>query len=243
MSRRVVADPANVAIAAAVAVAAGILGAWWLLLVAVAAYAGLTAMTMREPRPPAARGATGPPVAAGYDVGLSEPIARRMRAGRAAADAIRAASEEAGVPLRDVAADVAQLRAAMESLAARADAVLRYLAEHDPDAMRARMAVEAASDDTVHGRLAEALGTQVAALERLRGQLDRLLSELDHVVVVLQAMQAEVLGMAAAADGWAGRELSSRVGDLHVQVSAMGEGLDEVYGETRVSVSGPPRAG
>jgi hypothetical protein len=236
MTPQALADPANVATAAVLAVAAMLLQAWWLLAVAAAAYAAMTTLTVRERRLAAAprdRAAVSPR-APGME--LSAPVAKRLRAGLAAADAIRAAIDEADVPLDDVAHDVADLRAAMESLAARADRVRRYLGEQDPAAVRARLTVEAASDDTVRGRLAKALGAQLGALERLRAQLDRLLSELDHVVVALQAMQAEVLGMAAMADGWHGRELSSRVGDLQARVGALGAGLEEVYAETRVSV-------
>jgi len=234
MRPQALADPANVATAAALAVAAMLLQAWWLLAVAAAAYAAMTALTVRERRLAAAPGRAPVPRAPGVE--LSAPVAKRLRAGLAAADAIRAAIDEADVPLDDVAHDVADLRAAMESLAARADRVHRYLGEQDPAAVRARLAVEAASDDTVRGRLAEALAAQLGALERLRTQLDRLLSELDHVVAALQAMHAEVLGMAAMAGGWHGRELSSRVGDLQERVGALGAGLEEVYAETRVSV-------
>jgi hypothetical protein len=230
-------NPVNVAVAVAVAIAAVVLQAWWLLGVAVLSYAALTALTMRErqlPAPAAARAvATAAPAAP-----LSPPVARRLRAGLEAADAICAAIDESDVPLDDVAEDVAGLRAAIEALARRADRVHRYLDGHDPAAVRARLAVEAQSDDTVRGRLAEALGAQLAALERLRAQLDRLLAEMDHVTVALQAMQAEVLGMAAMAGGWEGRELSSRVGELQEQVGALGAGLEEVYAETRVSVGG-----
>jgi hypothetical protein len=236
MTPQALADPANVATAAVLAVAAMLLQAWWLLAVAAAAYATMTTLTVRERRLAAAQRERVAVSPRAPSMELSAPVAKRLRAGLAAADAIRAAIDEADVPLDDVAHDVADLRAAMESLAARADRVHRYLGEQDPAAVRARIRVEAASDDTVRGRLAEALGAQLGALERLRGQLDRLLSELDHVVVALQAMQAEVLGMAAMADGWHGRELSSRVGDLHARVGALGAGLEEVYAETRVSV-------
>jgi uncharacterized coiled-coil protein SlyX len=126
----------------------------------------------------------------------------------------------------------------MEALAARADGVHRYLAAHDPAAVRARMTAEAASDDTMRARLADALAAQLGALDRLRAQLDRLLSEMDHVTVALQVMHAEVLGMGAIADDWQGRQLSSRVGDLQAKVGVLGEGIEEVYAETRVSVGG-----
>jgi uncharacterized coiled-coil protein SlyX len=229
-------NPVNVAVAAAVAVAAVVLQAWWLLLVAVAAYATLTALTVREQRLTAGRGRPGVQAAPAAATGLSAPVARRLRAGLAAADAIVAAIDAADVPLDDVAEDVAGLRASIESLASRADGVHRYLAAHDPAAVRARMEAAAAGDDTVRGRLADALAAQLRALDRLRAQLDRLLTEMDHVTVALQAIQAEVLGMAAIAGDWQGRELASRVGELHAKVGGLGEGLEEVYAETRVSL-------
>jgi len=226
----------NVGVAASVAIAAAALGTWWLLLVAGIAYAGLTAVTVRDERRGLGHGDAGPAPAAGAR--LSPPVAARARAGMAAAEAVRAAIADADVPLDDVAEEVAELQASMDALAARADGVHRYLAAHDPAEVRARMTAEAAADDTVRGRLAEALGAQLQALDRLRGRLDRLLAEMDHVTVSLEAIHAAVLGMGAAAGDWQGRDLSSRVGDLHAKVAVMGEGLDEVYAETRVSVGG-----
>jgi len=225
----------NMGVAAAVAIAAVVLQAGWLLVVAVATYAALTAVTVREERRALAAGADAR-LTAGE--GLSPPIARRLRAGLAAADAIVAAIDEADVPLEDVAEDVAELRSSIESLAARADGVQRYLAVHDPASVRARMEAEAARDDTVRRQLAAALGAQLLALDRLREQLDRLLAEMDHVTVALEAMHADVLGMAAMAGGWEGRRLSDRVGDLQAKVGVLGEGLEEVYAETRVSFGG-----
>jgi prefoldin subunit 5 len=237
MTASALGNRANIAVAVAVAVAAVALGTWWLLGVAAIAYAGLTAVTARDERRALERRASGRPAPA-VGAGLSPPVAARVRAGIAAADAVRAAIADADVPLDDVAEEVAELQASIEALAARADGVHRYLVAHDPVKVRARMEAEAAADDTVRGRLAEALGAQLEALARLRGQLDRLLAEMDHVTVNLEAIHAAVLGMAAAAGDWEGRDLASRVGDLQAKVAVLGEGLDEVYAETRVSVGG-----
>jgi hypothetical protein len=236
-------DRTNAGVAAAVAIAAVVLQAWWLLVVAVATYAALTAVTVREQRRALRDRASAPGLAMGdarlrAGARLSPPIAERLCAGLAAADAIVAAIDEADVPLDDIAQDVAELRTSIESLAARADGVQRYLVAHDPAAVRARMEAEAAGDDTVRAQLAAALGGQLRALERLREQLARLLAEMDHVTVALEAVHAEVLGMAAAAGGWEGRRLSGRLDDLRAKVGVLGEGIDEVYAETRVSVGG-----
>ena len=236
MSASALTNRANVGIAAAVAIAGVALGTWWLLIVAAIAYAGLTAVTVRDERRGLERSAARPAPAVG--AGLSAPVAARVRAGIAAADAVRAAIADADVPLDDVAEEVAELQASIEELAARADGVHRYLAAHDPASVRARMDAEAAADDSVRGRLAEALAAQLQALDRLRTQLDRLLAEMDHVTVSLESIHAAVLGMSAAAGDWQGRDLGSRVGDLHAKVAVLGEGLDEVYAETRVSVGG-----
>jgi uncharacterized coiled-coil protein SlyX len=236
MSASALSKPANVGVGAAIAIAAMALGTWWLLLVAALAFAGLTAVTVRDERRGLGHGDAGPALAVGAR--LSPPVAARARAGMAAAEAVRAAIADADVPLDDVAEEVAELQASMDALAARADGVYRYLAAHDPAKLSARMEAEAATEDTVRGRLAEALAAQLHALDRLRAQLDRLLAEMDHVTVSLDAIHAAVLGMAAAAGDWQGRDLSSRVGDLHAKVAVVGEGLDEVYAETRVSVGG-----
>jgi hypothetical protein len=242
MGARARANGANIGVAAGVAVAAVVLQAWWLLVVAATTYAALTAIAAREQRraSPDHRGVGGDSGGAERAIGarLSAPIANRLRAGLAAADAVVAAIEEVDVPLEDVREDVLELRRSLESLAARADGVQRYLAAHDPASVRSRMQAEAARDDTVRRRLATALGAQLRALDRLGQQLDRLLAEMDHVTVALESIHADVLGMAAVAGSWEGRRLSSRVGDLQVKVGVLGEGLEEVYSETRVSVGG-----
>jgi hypothetical protein len=235
MSARALTNRTNIGVAVGVAIAAVVLQAWWLVVVAAATYAALTAVTARdELRAPG----DGPDARLIPGAGLSPPIAKRLRAGLAAADAVVAAIDDVDVPLDDVGDDVAELRASIESLAARADGVQRYLAAHDPASVRARMEAEAARDDTVRRQLAAALGGQLRALDRLREQLDRLLAEMDHVTVALEAIHADVLGMAAVAGDWEGRQLSSRVGDLQAKVGVLGEGLEEVYSETRTSIGG-----
>jgi hypothetical protein len=75
----------------------------------------------------------------------------------------------------------------------------------------------------------DALGAKLAAVTRLQQRLDGLLAELDHVVLTLQTVQAEIL----ATDGLDDRLLAGQVSDLRENVQLMAAGLEEAFAETR----------
>ncbi|HET6547071.1 MAG TPA: hypothetical protein VFG79_01355 [Solirubrobacter sp.] len=205
--------PFNVVVPAAVAVAGVLTGAVWLVLVALVGWIGLAAAAFLEAR------RVPPPVPATY----APPIARRVRAAVAAQVSIRAAIAGSTSPLVDVAAEVDALVAAMQADAGRAQRIHEFLVAEPPDALERRIAREP------DGAVRAALEAKVDAVARLRARLDRLLAELDHVVVTLQTVQAEIL----ATDGLDDRALAGQVSEVRVNAQLIAAGLEEAFAETR----------
>ena len=222
--------PVNVIVPAAVVVAGLLVGAGWLLAVAALvwlALAGATFFDEREARRVGAREraerhlATPKP---GADPSAFAPaIRRRLQAALAARDSIHAAVEETDSPHVDVVAEVDALATAMEGGAVRAQRIHEFLAQESPAALERRIA------DEPNEEVRAALAGKLDALRRLQQRLDRLLTELDHVVITLQTTQAEIL----AVDGLEHGALAGQVSELRTNVKLISEGLEEAFAETR----------
>jgi hypothetical protein len=124
--------PVNVLVPAGVVVAAALVGAVWLVAVALVCWLALAAMTLFDERE---EGGVGDAPA------LAPPIAGRVKAAAAARDAIRAAVAESRSPLDDVTGEVDALVAAIEAHAVRAQRIHEFLADEgalaaDPDALQ-----------------------------------------------------------------------------------------------------------
>ena len=146
-----------------------------------------------------------------------------MRAAITARASIRAAIDGTASPLEDVTAEVDALVGAMQADAVRAQRIHEFLARESPAAIERRMADE--PSDAVR----TALGAKLDAVNRLQQRLDRLLGELDHVVLTLQTVQAEI----HATDGLDDATLAGRVSELRENVQVMAAGLEEAFAETR----------
>jgi hypothetical protein len=229
--------PLNVAVPAAVVVAAIVLGAWWLIAVAVAVYAVLAALTFFDAGEAervgkrvyghAAKGVAPPPQA---DLSkLAPPIAQQLGAARSEEARIRTAVKDADLPFDEVTDETDALVQAMESIAIRAERVYDYLASHDPRPVQARLnQLQAAGSQ--EGDLAKALSEQLAAYEKLSAQLQRFYDEMEHITASLATVGAQVVSMSAAGEGESGqRELAGQVRDLRDQVNALSDGMREAY--------------
>jgi hypothetical protein len=223
--------PLNVLVGAGVAVAGLLLGAAWLVAVAVVFWLVLSTATFFDAREAqrvgerarAARRARPPPRRARDPTTFAPPIAARVRAATAARASIRAAIDGTPSALEDVAAEVDALVSAMEADAIRAQRIHEFLAQESPAALERRMADE--PDEAVRA----ALGANLKAVVRLQRRMDRLLAELDHVVVTLQTVHAEIL----ATDGLDDRALAGQVSVLRENVQLIAAGLEEAFAETR----------
>lgn len=220
--------PLNVVVPAGMSVAGLLIGASWLLAVALVCWLALATATFFDGREAqrvgerlrAARRL--PPARPSDPATFAPPIAARLRAATAARASIRAAIASSASPLEDVGAEVDALVRAMQADAVRAQRIHEFLAVESPAEIERRMRSENAA-------VRDALGAKLAAVNRLRQRLDALLAELDHVVVTLQTVQAEIL----ATEGLDDRLLAGQVSDLRENVQLMAAGLEEAFAETR----------
>jgi hypothetical protein len=228
--------PLNVLVPAAVVVAGIVLGALWLVAVAVVVYAVLAALTFFDGREAERVGKrvygtaakrVAPPRQADL-AKLAPPIAQQLGTARAEEARIHTAVADADLPFEEVTTETDALVQAMESIAVRAQRVYDYLASHDPRPVQARLAqLEAAGSE---GDLARALREQLAAYEKLSAQLQRFYEEMEHITASLSTVGAQVVSMSAASDGESGqRELAGQVRDLRDQVNALSDGMREAY--------------
>jgi hypothetical protein len=229
--------PITVIVAAAVAVAGLVLGAVWLVGVAVLVYLVLAALTFFD-ADEAERvgkrlyGDARKSVAAPKQADLSRlapPIAQQLASARAEEARIRTSVEDADLPFAEVTSEVDSLVSAMESIAIRAQRVYDYLAAHDPRPVQARLdQITAAGSEG--GELGKALREQLAAYGKLNAQLQRFYEEMEHITASLSTVGAQVVSMSAAGEGETGqRELAGQVRDLRDQVDALSDGMREAY--------------
>ncbi len=214
-------QPVNVLVPTVVVVAAALLGALWLLPVALVCWVALSAMTLSDDRRDLRGGGEPAPGE------LGPAIRKRVRDAMAAGAAVRAAAAASPSPLEDVGAEVDLLVAAVRADAVRAQRIHEFLSRESPDALRRRLAGEPRAD------VRAALEAKLSALDRLQGQLDDALAGMDQVVATVQTVHAEIL----AADGLLRRperdDMAGQVSELRVRVQTRAEGLEEVFGETR----------
>jgi hypothetical protein len=228
--------PLNVLVPAAVVVAGIVLGALWLVGVALAVYAVLAALTFfdaAEAERVGKRiyGAAARSVAPARQAALSRlapPIAQQLAAARAEEARIRTAVADADLPFAEVTEETDALVQAMEGIAVRAQRVYDYLASHDSRPVQARLAqLQAGGRDS---ELAKALRDQLAAYDKLADQLQRFYDEMEHITASLATVGAQVVSMSAAGEGESGqRELAGQVRDLRDQVNALSDGMREAY--------------
>jgi uncharacterized coiled-coil protein SlyX len=228
--------PLNVLVPAALVVAGIVLGALWLVGVAVVVYAVLGALTFFDESEAgrvgtriygtAAKGVA-PPKQADLSK-LAPPIAQQLGAARAEEARIHTAVTDADLPFEEVTSETDALVRAMESIAIRAQRVYDYLAAHDPRPVQARLRqIEGAGAET---ELAKALREQLAAYDKLSAQLRRFYDEMEHITASLSTVCAQVVSMSAAGEGETGqRELAGQVRDLRDQVDALSDGMREAY--------------
>jgi hypothetical protein len=228
--------PLNVLVPAALVVAGIVLGALWLVGIAVVVYAVLGALTFFDEGEAERVGtrvygtaAKGVPPPKQADLSkLAPPIAQQLGAARAEEARIHTAVTDADLPVEEVTSETDALVRAMESIAIRAQRVYDYLTAHDPRPVQARLKqIEGAGAET---ELAKALREQLAAYEKLSAQLQRFYDEMEHITASLSTVCAQVVSMSAAGEGEAGqRELAGQVRDLRDQVDALSDGMREAY--------------
>jgi hypothetical protein len=232
--------PVNVLVPAAVAVAAIIIGAWWLWIVALVVFVVLGAQTFFDEDEAKRVGdrAYGRELPAGRQRHLRElapPIRGQLDAALAEEKRIRAAIEAADLPFTDLAPEVTALIGEMERTAVRAQLVYEYLEGLHPGQIESRLrelrAAQSADPDDPARATADALDEQLAAYHDMRRQVERYFAEMEQTVAALSTIHAQVVRMGVTADAGGEEELTGRVRDLRGKVTALTEGIAEAYDE------------
>lgn len=232
--------PLNVAVPAGVAVAAVIVGAWWLWVVALLVYAALCAQTFfdeEEAERVGERAYSGDlPEGKRVDVKrLAPPIAAQLAAAKQEQARIRLAIESAELPFEDLGSEVAALVGEMERTAARAQLVYSYLEGLHPDRIEARLRelrrAQGEEPDDPARKTADALDEQLAAYRDMRRQVERYFAEMEQTVAALSTIHAQVVRSGVTAEAAGQEELAGRVRELRGKVTAVTEGIAEAYEE------------
>ena len=166
---------------------------------------------------------------------LAPPVAQHLQQVLAQEAYIREAVERADLPFTEVLAEVDTFVRAAERTAGRAQLLYEYLATEDPRYVRQRLAQ--VQGDPAKAALADALSTQLAAMQRAERELEAFYTEMERIGVELGNVRGQLLSVSAATEGAAQRQLASDVRDLREQMGAVAEGMNEALAET--SSAGP----
>jgi hypothetical protein len=180
--------PINVVVPAAVAVAALLIGATWLLAVAVVVYAVLAVLTFfdegeAEKVGKRVYGDRGAGRQKRIDVRtLAPPIARQVESARASETQIKDTIQHSDLSFAEVDGEVDSLVRAVELIAQRAQRIYDYLATQDLAAIDQRLAQLQGSTDPSARAIVNALTEQRSALTDLQGQLTSFYSRIEQLV-------------------------------------------------------------
>ena len=228
--------PINVVVPAAVAVAALLIGAAWLIVVAVAVYAVLAVLTFfdegeAEKVGKRVYGDRGGGREKRLDVRtLAPPIAQQVQAARDCEVRIKDTIQHSNLSFAEVDGEVDSLVRAVELIAQRAERIYDYLATQDLAAIDGRLAqLQGSADPSAQG-IVKALGEQRTALTDLQGQLTRFYSQIEQLVASLGTVNSQLVRMSVASEEEDQAELAEQVRGLREQVDALSAGMKEAYG-------------
>jgi hypothetical protein len=238
--------PVAILTAAGVAVAAFVLGALWLLLVAVVLYGALFLITLFDAEEAARVGQRAYGRARGLGRRpqldrrkLSPRIAELLDDAQTEEGRIRQAIDQSDLPLTDVSVEVDRLMADTERIAQRAQLVETYLSEQDPAALtRRREALRREGSSAAQAQTRGALERARNAVEEqlrvyglLDGELDRFYAEMEHLNASLAVVHGQVVRMSVAEESSLQEDVASQVRDLRERVGTLAGGIDEALGQ------------
>jgi hypothetical protein len=222
LARRLVFDaatrPLNVGVPAAVVVVALVLGALWLVPVALLVYGGLVAETLFRGKAQVDRRSE--TVRQVDTARLPPELAGPLVESRAEAERIREAIAQAERPLPEVGDEVDQLIEETDRIARRGQLVHDYLAEQDPDAIERKLEQfrrDAAASPAAAGALHDAIAAHeehLAVIRELEALIVRLAAELEHLRASLAVVRGQLLRVGAAEDSFMEQELARQLREL-----------------------------
>lgn len=232
--------PSGILVGATVAVAAFVLGTAWLLVVALAVYAAMTAATFfdadeaeRVGRDTYAAVGASQPERPLHPAALEPEAARLVGQARKERERIVRVVQDSGLPLHDVLAEVAALGDDVERLARAAHTLATYGREERLSGARSRLEQfeedGATSPGTADARsaAAAALRERLAAADHLEAQYARHIAELEHSVAYLGVVHAEVVRMSVAGDARDPEDVRAKVRELRSRVGQLADSFSE----------------
>lgn len=229
--------PVNVAVPAGVAVAGLVIGAAWLVVVAVLVYVVLSVLTFfdaGEAEQVGARLRGGAPAAdrpGRAPVQLRGAVLQRLEAARREEAAIRTAIAESDLSLHDLTGEVDGLMRGLETIATRAQRLLDYMATQDRRAITERLADARRAGDPSHAALADALAQQLETLERMDVQLSRFDAEIEHAATTLSLMRGQLVQLSIDSDAIGEEKLAEQARTLRERVGATAAAMAELSAE------------
>jgi len=234
--------PLTVVVPTLVAIAGLVLGAPWLLALAVVLYLGLALVTFFDKQEAkrvgeATYAAARRPRSRALDDGRFSPaIQRALEAAQLEEERIRQAIAQARVPFSEVSAEVDTLMGEMERIAGKAQGVHDYLSAQDPAATRQRLRElrsgrRAGEGETTRAleRAAEALAERLKVGEELRGELERFFAEMEHLAASLGVVHGQLVRVNVAEEASLQDDLAGEVRSLRERVGAVAEGLGAAF--------------
>ena len=234
-----VTKPLAIGVAAAVAVAAFVLGTPWLLLIAAALYLALAAATFfdadeaeRVGKDTYKRaGALTGPTTRALPPGLAPEIALLLERACAEEWRIFETVSESELTFEGVMTEVGGLTTEMERIAGRAQSIWKYLNEQKPEEARSRLRELRDGAETnpeaarARGRAADALQDQLRLGETMQSELGRFTAEMEHLIASLGNVHGQLVRMSVANDTHLQEDVARELSDLRHRVSTFAEGM------------------
>jgi hypothetical protein len=172
---------------------------------------------------------------------LAPPIRVRLFEARTRERKIREAIETAELPYAEVSREVDGFVRALEHTAERAQLLHDALADTPVARVSERLAQVRSRRGERAADLIEALEHQLRVQRRMEAQLKRFYDEMERIIVELDTVRGTIVSVSATTDAAMQQELAVDVRDLRERVSAIAEGIAEVY-ETPMPPAPRPRS-
>jgi hypothetical protein len=169
---------------------------------------------------------------------LAPPIAQQLQNVLAQEAFIRQAVERNDLPFAEVLDEVDTFVRAAERTAGRAELLYEYLASDDPRRVDSRL--RQVQGDPSKAALAEALSTQLKAMQRAERELEGFYTEMERIGVELGNIRGQLLSVSATTESAAQRDLAADVRDLREQMGAVAEGMSEALEQTSTAPPAGP---
>jgi hypothetical protein len=239
-----VTKPAAISVGAAVAVAAFVLGAFWLLAVAVAVYAGMAVATFFDEEEAARVGEAAygkrdelTVGKRGLPAGLSPEIGSLLERARDEEFRIFETVSGSDHSFEGVMTEVGSLTTEMERIAGRAQAIRSYLDGQRPfEAQRRLQELRATASsspeaDRARERAVRAIEDQIRLGDTMRSELGRFEAEMEHLIASLAIVHGQLVRMSVVNDTRLQEDVARELADLRERVGAYAEGMREAVSQ------------